>query len=313
MGAGVPQVSDDGTDFLRQLLDRGLLLAGGVPGIYGHSAEFEDVRAALETLLTREAVVRGAERLRFGPLLPRHQLESSGFLASFPHLAGTVYAFEGDESSARAQHERASRHQPWSECQRMTDLALVPAACYPIYPAMAARAPLPTEGVFVEAGGGWVFRHEPSVDPARRQMFRQHELVRIGSPDDVEQWREQWAAHGLALLRGLGLAADLVTASDPFFGRRGRMLARSQRDQALKLEITAPIAGPAPTAVASFNAHRDHFTTAYAITLQGGGLAHSACVGFGHERIVLALLRTHGLAPGQWPAAVRERLRLAST
>ncbi len=310
MHTGPPHVSDDQADFLSQLLDRGLLVACGVPGIYGHSAEFEDVRAALEALLTREAVVRGAERLRFPPLLPRHQLESSGYLASFPHLAGTVYAFEGDEAAAREQDERASRHEPWNEFQRMTDVALMPAACYPVYPAIAARTPLPTEGVFVEAGGAWVFRHEPSMDPARRQMFRQHELVRIGAPDDVRQWREEWAAHGLALLRGLGLAAELDTATDPFFGRRGRLLARSQRDQALKLEIVAPIAGPAPTALASFNAHHDHFTAIYAITLQGGGPAHSACLGFGHERIVLALLRTHGLAPAQWPADVRERLTL---
>jgi seryl-tRNA synthetase len=313
VASDLPHVSDDQAGFLSRLLERGLLLASGVPGIYGHSAEFEDVRAALEALLTREAVMRGAERLRFPPLLPRHQLESSGYLASFPHLAGTVYAFEGGEAAAHEQYERASRHEPWSEFQSMTDMALMPAACYPVYPAIAARAPLPPDGVFVEAGGGWVFRREPSMDPARRQMFRQHELVRIGAPDDVKRWREEWAAHGLALLRGLGLAAELATANDPFFGRRGRLLARSQRDQALKLEIMAPIAAPAATALASFNAHHDHFTAAYAITLQGGCVAHSACVGFGHERIVLALLRAHGLAPAQWPAKVRERLQLAGS
>ena len=310
MGTSLPQDSDDQAAFLSQLLDCGLLLACGVPGIYGHSAEFEDVRAALEALLTREAVARGAQRLRFPPLLPRHQLESSGYLASFPHLAGTVYAFEGGEAAAQEQYERASRHEPWSEFQRMTDLALMPAACYPVYPAIAARAPLPREGVLVEVGGAWVFRHEPSTDPARRQMFRMHEVVRIGAPDDVKQWRDEWAAHGLALLRGLGLAAELDTANDPFFGRGGRLLARSQREQGLKLEIATPLAGPAPTALASFNAHHDHFTATYAITLQGGGLAHSACLGFGHERIVLALLRTHGLVPAQWPAEVRETLQL---
>jgi seryl-tRNA synthetase len=310
VSAALPQPSDEQADFLDELLDFGLLLASGVPGIYGHSADFEDVRTALEALLTREAVARGAQRLRFPPLLPRHQLESSGYLGSFPHLAGTVYAFEGDEAAAREQHDRACRHQPWDEFQRMTDLTLMPAACYPVYPAIAARAPLPAEGVFVEAGGSWVFRHEPSMDPARRQMFRQHELVRIGAPDDVLEWREEWATHGLALLRGLGLAAELDTANDPFFGRRGRLLARSQREQALKLEILVPIAGPEPTALASFNAHRDHFTTTYAITLAGGGTAHSACLGFGHERIVLALLRTHGLSPAQWPAEVRRTLQL---
>ena len=42
--------------------------------------------------------------------------------------------------------------------------------------------------------------------------------------------------------------------------------------------------------------------------LADGGVGHTACLGFGHERIVLALLRTHGLDPSSWPAAVRDEL-----
>jgi len=87
------------------------------------------------------------------------------------------------------------------------------------------------------------------------------------------------------------------------------MLASSQRQQALKLEILAPIAGPEPTAIASFNLHRDHFTAVYGIALPAGAIAHSACLGFGHERIVLALLYRHGLEPAGWPAHVRETLQ----
>jgi seryl-tRNA synthetase len=310
MARALREASSSQQAFLDELLEHGLLLASGVPGLYGHGADFEDVRLALETLLTREAVTRGAERLRFPPLLPRRQLESSGYLGSFPHLAGTVYAFEGSEADAQAQAQRAAAHEDWQECQHMTDLALMPAACYPVYPAIAARSPLAPDGVFIEAGGAWVFRHEPSHDPARRQMFRQHELVRLGPPETVAQWRDDWAAHGLSLLRAIGLDAELDNASDPFFGRRGRLLATSQREQSLKLEILVPIAGDEPTAVASFNQHRDHFTAAYGITLSGDGEAHSACLGFGHERIVLALLRTHGLDPAVWPTAVRDVLRL---
>jgi seryl-tRNA synthetase len=304
----VRPASDDQAAFLAELIDEGLLLASGVPGIYGHGAVFEDVRLRLEALLTREAVARGAERLRFPPLLPRHQLERSGYLASFPHLAGTVYAFEGGEAEALMQNERASRHEPWDEFQRMTDLALMPAACYPVYPAIAARGRLARGGVFVEAGGGWVFRHEPSGDPARRQMFRQHELVRIGEPEAVLDWRDEWAQRGLELLRGLGLAAELDRANDPFFGRAGRLLATSQREQALKLELLVQIAGPEPTALASFNHHLDHFAATYGLELADGSVAHTACLGFGHERIVLALLRTHGLDPASWPSELTGKL-----
>lgn len=311
MPTEVRAASDDQATFLAELIERGLLIESGVPGLYGHGEVFEDVRSRLEAMLTRAAVAHGAERLRFSPLLPRQQLERSGYLASFPHLAGTVYAFEGTEADAALQNERASRHEPWDGFQRMTDLTLMPAACYPVYPAIAARGRLAPGGVFVEAGGGWVFRHEPSWDPARRQMFRQHELVRLGEPDAVLAWRDEWAQRGLELLTGLGLEAELDRANDPFFGRSGRLLAASQREQALKLELLVQIAGPEPTALASFNHHLEHFASTYGIELADGTTAHTACLGFGHERIVLALLRTHGLAPSEWPPSVRGKLGIS--
>jgi seryl-tRNA synthetase len=308
--AEVRPVSAEQTEFLRELVDHGLLIESGVPGIYGHNSVFERVRSRLDRRLSDEAERRGAERLRFPPVVPRHQLEQTGYLGSFPHLAGTIYAFEGSESDALAQGERAERHEDWSEFQRMTDLALLPAACYPVYPAVAGRGRLQPGGLFVDAGGSWVFRHEPSDDPARRQMFHQHELVRIGEPDAVLDWREEWANFGLEFLRSLGLTAELDNANDPFFGRRGRMLAANQRAQALKLEILVPIAGPEPTALASFNHHQEHFGSTFGIELADGTTAHTACLGFGHERIVLALLRTHGLDPEAWPESVRAELSL---
>jgi seryl-tRNA synthetase len=308
MAAEVRLASPEQTEFLRELFAAGLLIDTGVPGIYGHGAVFEEIRTALDRRLTDEAAARGAERLRFPPLLPRRQLERSGYLVSFPHLAGSIFSFRGTESDAAEQGERAGRHQDWSEFQEMTDVTLMPAACSPVYPAIAARGRLGPGGVFVDAGGSWVFRHEPSEDPARRQIFHQHELVRIGEPENVLAWREEWAQRGLELLRGFGLDASLATASDPFFGRRGRMLAANQREQALKLELLVPIAGPEPTAMASFNHHLDHFGSTYGLELADGATAHTACLGFGHERIVLGLLRTHGLDPESWPNGIRDEL-----
>ncbi|HTX10889.1 MAG TPA: amino acid--[acyl-carrier-protein] ligase [Solirubrobacteraceae bacterium] len=301
--------SAERTDFLAQLIDRGHLLETGVPGVFGHGPEFEDVRRRLEAVVSAAGAAEGAQSLRFPPLLPRRQLERSGYLASFPHLAGSVYAFEGDEAQAALQSERASAHEDWSEFQRMTELMLVPAACYPVYPQIATRGPLPPGGCLVDTGGAWVFRHEPSHDPTRRQIFHMHELVRIGEPDAVGAWRDAWAHRGLELLRGLGLDAELADASDPFFGRAGRLLARSQREQSLKLELVVPVVGEKPTALASFNYHRDHFASVYELSLAAGGIAHTACLGFGLERVVLAMLRAHGLDPSTWPSEVCQRLR----
>src|SRR6202035_3105855 len=131
--------------------------------------------------------------------------------------------------------------------------------------------------------------------PARLQMFHQREIVRIGEPETVAEWRDAWRDRAVELLRAVGLDASFDVASDPFFGRSGRLLARSQKAQALKFEILVQIAGPKPTAVASFNYHQDYFSSTYGIAMQNGDRkAHTACLRFGLEPITLAPLRTHG-------------------
>jgi seryl-tRNA synthetase len=302
------EASPDQAAFMAELLEHGLLVESGVPGVYGRGADFEAVRRGFEDLITRVAATDDPESLRFPPLLPRAQLEKSGYLKSFPHLAGTVFAFEGTEAQAAEQHDRASRHEDWSEFQSQSDLVLMPAACYPVYPAIGRRGPLPADGIMVDAGGAYCFRHEPSGDPARLQMFHQRELVRIGAPEVVSAWRDAWRDRAMDLLRGLGLDARFDVATDPFFGRSGRMLAASQREQALKFEIKVEITEPEPTAVASFNYHQDHFAAAHGIRLESGEVAHTACLGFGLERVTLALLRTHGLDLGGWPEETRVKL-----
>ncbi len=298
----------DEEGFLADLVHAGLLIESDVPGVYGRAATFEAVRTGVDDLITRHAELDGAEQLRFPPVLPRRQLELSGYLRSFPHLAGSVFGFSGSEPQAAELAQRAEGQQDWSHLQAQSDLVLTPAACYPVYPAIARRGALPPGGILVDAGGAYVFRAEPSGDPARLQMFHQREIVRIGEPEAVAEWRDAWRDRALGLLHRIGLEAELDVATDPFFGRRGRMLATSQREQALKFEILVPIASPGPTAVASFNYHQDHFGATHGIELADGGVAHTACLGFGLERVSLALLRAHGLDPSAWPAEVRREL-----
>lgn len=295
--------------FLDALVSSGLLLPTGVPGVYGRSGTFEGVLLAFDELITRETRNDHAEVVRFPPVLPRDHLETTGYLSSFPHLAGSVFSFSGDEADAIELGVRAARHDDWSDFQTATEVTLVPAACYPVYPWVSATGPLPAEGRLIDICC-YCYRHEPSHDPARMQSFRQREHVRLSTPDAVAAWHRDWVDRGGELLGSVGLQTVTVPANDPFFGRAGKMLAANQREQGLKLERVFPIAGERPTAIMSINYHQDHFGLDFGIRTADGEVAHTACFGFGLERITLALFRTHGLDTRVWPTEVRDRLRL---
>lgn len=291
--------------FTDELVRNGLLIPCGVPGVFGKGRVFESVLDALDRLISETAQGEGAEFMRFPPIINRKNFERSEFLNSFPQLAGSVFSFNGTDEQHRELVRRLGSGEDWSALQQMTDVVLTPAACYPLYPLCSGT--LPEAGRLVDLSS-WCFRHEPSPDPARMQMFRLRELVRLGEPEAVYGWREDWLQRGLKLLRALELPVVDEPASDPFFGRGGRLLAANQREQKLKFELLVPIASRKPTAIMSFNYHQDHFGSLFGIHTADGATAHTACLGFGMERIVLALLKTHGFEQAAWPPGVRQKL-----
>jgi seryl-tRNA synthetase len=308
----VDEVPTRDGSFRDELVQAGLLVPTSVPGLYGRSGVFEDVLLRFDDLVTRETARDGAEVLRFPPLVPRETLETTGYLGSFPHLAGSVWSFDGDEAQALDLGARAAAHEDWSGLQSMTALSLLPAACYPVYPWVASHGTLPEGGRLVDICC-YCFRNEPSQDPARMQAFRQRENVRIGSADDVAAWHADWIERGGEILASVGLETASELANDPFFGRAGRMLKLDQREQGLKRELVYPLEAGSPTAIMSVNYHQDHFGRDFEIRTADGEVAHTACFGFGLERIALALFSEHGTAVDDWPSSVRERLGLGET
>lgn len=298
---------DAQVNLLDQLIAAGLLTPTGVNGLYGRSGVFEAVIAAIEAQATRLGAGDRAEVWRFPPAITRGQLETSGYMKSFPQLAGTVHAFCGGDHDHADLLGLIDAGEDWTQGQKATEVALTPAACYPLYPMMAAQGPLPAEGRLFDVQS-YCFRHEPSTDPARMQLFRMREYVRAGTPDQAQDFRELWVERAKGLMEALDLPYEVVPANDPFFGRAGKMMKLSQREQGLKLEMVIPVANAQPTACLSFNYHQDHFGGTWGIRLGDGSAAHTACVGFGLERLALALFRRHGLDVEAWPSSVSDLL-----
>jgi seryl-tRNA synthetase len=221
-----------------------------------------------------------------------------------------VCALHGSEASIRAAAERLHTGGEWTASLEASDMVLTPAACYPVYPIAAARGRMAPGGLRFDIEAD-CFRHEPSVHLDRLQSFRMREFVRIGTPDDIREFREFHMARAPEIAADLGVPHSLEIANDPFFGRVGQILAVSQRQQALKFELVIPYhPGARPTACMSFNYHREHFGEVWNIRSADDAPAHTGCVAFGIDRLTVALFAIHGLRIADWPERTRRVLGL---
>jgi seryl-tRNA synthetase len=286
-----------------------LLLPSGIDGVYARTATFEQVVNGLTDLIS-EYREPNTEVLRFPPVMSRRQVEKSGYLKSFPHFLGCVSCLSGEEHQIRAAVDRHEAGQEWTGALAPADLVLSPAACYPVYPLAASRGQVPAEGLIFDVACD-CFRREPSKMLDRLQSFRMREYVCIGTPVQIDQFRRRWMKEAEGFADRLGLNWRIDHASDPFFGRGGKLMAVSQVEQELKFELLIPVhSAEQPTACMSFNYHRDHFGSTWNIRTAAGDVVHTGCVAFGIDRLALALFATHGLELPQWPASVRKALTI---
>lgn len=298
------------TDFREGLLSAGLLLDGGAPGLYHRSDTFEAVVRSVEGFVRHAGRDERARRLFFAPVVAISTLEGSGYVSSFPNLLGTVSSFNGDDARLVELHRRLADGTGWLEMFSPTEVGLGSAACHPLFPTLAGTV-VPETGLTFEVQA-FCFRHEPSDVPSRMQSFRQQEFVFVGAPDAALDFRDRWLTRAVGMLGSLGLPVESVEANDPFFGRAGRLLAAGQMEKKLKFEVVSPLSLESPTAIASANYHEDHFGSVFDVRRADGDVAHSACIGFGLERIALALLFHHGLDVASWPTSLTESLGLGT-
>jgi seryl-tRNA synthetase len=300
-----PQPSTRSLDALAEEL----LLPSGIDGVYARTAAFEDVVNGLTAFISRHREPN-TEILRFPPVMSRRQLETSGYLKSFPHFLGCVCCLDGAEAQIRGAVARFEAGEDWTEDLSAADLVLTPAACYPVYPLVASRGEVPAEGLLFDVASD-CFRREPSRDLDRLQSFRMREYVCVGTAAQIDDFRKRWMTRAQDLAGQLGLPHRFDHASDAFFGRGGKLMAVSQIEQALKFELLVPVrSAEQPTACMSFNYHQDHFGAAWNLRNAAGQIMHTGCVAFGMDRLALAMFATHGLDAESWPASVRAALAM---
>lgn len=294
--------------FLDELTAAGLLVQLGVRGVYGYGGVFDEVLQSFDRLVTRRAAHFKSEVMRLPGVLSREHYLKTSHLENFPDLMGSIHSFMGKDREHVAMLGKRERGEDWTLDLAPSELMLSPACCYPLYP--TATGTLPEGGRTVDLLSQ-VFRHEPSLDPCRLQVFRQREFVRLGTAEEAIEHRRQCLDLAEKTLNEVGLAVEIVLANDPFFGRGSRVMAASQKEQDLKHELVIAVAtAEKPTAISSTNCHLDYFGKAFDIQTPDGQPAHSSCIGFGLERITLALFKHHGFDPDRWPHEVKNALEL---
>jgi seryl-tRNA synthetase len=211
------------------------------------------------------------------PVIPLEVIEKTDYGKLFPGLFGVVRT----QSAAND-----------------AQLALTPSVCHHVYPEWQSGVPDLPDIRAVEAD---CFRFEETTELGRLRSFRMVEYVFLGTPDDCVEWRDRTLINSASLFDRLGLQAEVVSASDPFFGRGGRLLANSQKEEKLKWEFMVHVTRDSKLAVGSSNLHKDHLTRAFEIRAHDGGVLHSTCIGFGLDRLYLAMRHAHGADPERWP------------
>ncbi len=253
----------------------------------------------------------GAREEDYPDLLDPNILAQCGYLGSFPHsvclVSHLAEDFDAIEAFRAANNESRSLQVPDPGAWTPADAALRPAVCIPIYGALRGTR-LPEGGLTITTAGK-AFRYESSNLQGIHRLwdFSMREIVFLGSAKFVEERRARMVETAMSLMSEWDLASRLVSASDPFFATVRGTKALWQRSRDLKYEVLADVGRSAgPIAVGSINLAGPLFGHAFDIRTEGGEVATTACVGFGLERLVLALFSQHGFEPGRWPPAMRE-------
>jgi seryl-tRNA synthetase len=251
----------------------------------------------------------GAEEEDYPALLDPDVLARCGYYSSFPQSVCLVSHlredFDAIEAFRAANTDSNSLRMPDTDAIAHSDAALRPAVCLPVYRAL--------EGVRVPATGlaitttGKAFRYESrNMEGIHRLWdFSMREIVFLGSANAIEQQRQRVLGAVTLLMERWDLASRLVSASDPFFATVRGAKALWQRTRGLKYEMIVDV-GTGSVAAGSINFAGTRFGDAFGIRTDQGDIATTACVGFGLERLVLAMFSQHGFEPERWPRAVRD-------
>ncbi|MFL6119327.1 hypothetical protein [Actinophytocola sp.] len=292
-----------------RLVDQGLAFVAGD----GQVTVAEPVLSLMDRLDALVVAIAGefeATEYRYPTLIRTQALRRSGYTTSFPQHLMYVARLRADIHNYRDflgeaggdgdfTHTVLDRSGPVDHC-------LPPTMCYHTFQQFADGTLPATDMVVTARGKSFRYEGRYHADMERLWDFTIREVVFLGSREFTTGCRDRFRQRAGELLDELALTGHCEVAHDPFFGDRNTSVnISSQLLLERKHEMRLAVAPDRTIAVASFNVHDRLFGDAFGIRQPGGQPVHTACVGFGLERLAYAVLCQHGTDEAGWPAPLR--------
>lgn len=297
-----------GTDYLAELAARDVIQEIH-PGLFVYREPVSTlIRFLDDAVVRRFARPFSAREESYPNSIPVADLAKAQHFSSFPeHLHFLTHLRQDlsvlDQFAGKAR-EKGADATPQPAQLSAVQLVQNPSTCYHCY---AARAGTQVEDNMAITALTKCHRFEAAnhQDFGRLLEFSLREVIFLGEPDYVRDCREETLELVKSLATDWQIYGDLSPSNDPFFTSDFTAKAGQQIRMAMKFEFGAAIPGRDKTlAVMSSNLHGPTFSKSFKIRRPGGPL-HTGCLGFGLERLALAILAQHG-DRATWPARLGE-------
>jgi hypothetical protein len=248
---------------------------------------------ALDREFLRWAEDFGATDHRFPTMIAAKNLAPISYLKSFPHLATFAVAADRNPAALKKLASDPAGNMSGEVMEEIEQL-LTPAACYHFYPRLAGQRLSAAKFMTTRCQ---CHRREEIYLPLQRQWcFEMREFVCLGSEENISGFIKDCEQSVDDLAQRLGIKCSWQLATDPFFDPQGDSKALAQILAPTKRELCLEDG----LAIGSINQHRNFFGECYDILLNDRPV-DSACVAFGIERWLFAMLSAHGSNISQWP------------
>lgn len=280
-------------------------------GRYGLGPHLVALVEAFDRQFLRTVGSFSPEAHQFPSIIGGDVLSRCRYIKSFPHSLSLVHHLREDLEAIQGfadEAEWGDSHlhvKPGSLAQPETLLS--PTVCFHCY-AWLADSKQTRPRIITARGKCFRFESGNLRGLERLWDFSMRELIFVGPKEFVLEQRQKVIDASARLLDRWNLSYEIKTATDPFFIDDFSQQSAFQRAFDLKFEVRAalPYKPGGSVAIGSFNIHQDFFGRSFSIETVDGQPLHTGCVGFGLERIALALIAQHGLDPAGWPPGVRE-------